>query len=180
MRNVIMSLLTIAVGALAVIMYTRKGCCTRNHLHCSTTSSAESTSMKEKTFAMIKPDAVKAGNVGHIISMIEDNGFTIVGMEKIQLSQEKAEQFYAVHKERPFFNELVQFVTSGPVVIMALEKDNAVKAWRDLMGATDPQKAAEGTVRKLYGTNIGNNATHGSDAPETARQELALFFPDVR
>jgi len=180
MRNPMMIvLLIVAVGALAFFVYTRKGCCTHSTTCSSTTSSTESTPMKEKTFAMIKPDAVKAGNVGHIISMIENNGFTIVRMQKIDLSQEKAEQFYAVHKERPFFNELVQFVTSGPVVIMALEKDNAVKAWRDLMGATDPVKAAEGTVRKLYGTTIGSNATHGSDAQETAQQELALFFPDV-
>ena len=175
----ILLLTIVAVGVLAVIVYTRKGCCTHTTTNTCPTSSFESTPMKEKTFAMIKPDAVKAGNVGHIISMIEDSGFTIVRMQKIELSRDKAEQFYAVHKERPFFSELVQFVTSGPVVVMALEKENAVKAWRDLMGATDPQKAAEGTVRKLYGTNIGSNATHGSDAQETAQQELALFFPDL-
>lgn len=136
--------------------------------------------MMEKTFAMIKPDAVEAKNSGKIIDIIENQGgFNIIRMEKVQLSKEKAREFYAVHKERPFFGELVEFVTSGPVIIMALERDNAVKAWRDLMGATDPMKAEEGTIRKKFGKNIGNNATHGSDAPETAKQELALFFPNL-
>lgn len=135
--------------------------------------------MMQKTFAMIKPDAVAAKNAGKIIDVIEKNGFTILRMEKIQLSKEKAAEFYAVHKERPFFGELVEFVTSGPVIVMALEKENGVLAWRDLMGATDPLKAAEGTIRKMFGKNIGNNATHGSDAPETAQVELGLFFPHL-
>ncbi|HSW73780.1 MAG TPA: nucleoside-diphosphate kinase [Candidatus Limnocylindria bacterium] len=140
----------------------------------------QETSMAERTFAMIKPDAVAAKNSGKIIDIIENNGFTIVRMEKVKLNKQKAEEFYAVHKERPFFGELVNFVTSGPVIVMALEKENGVKAWRDLMGATDPQKAAEGTIRKQFGANIGNNATHGSDALETAKVELALFFPDLK
>jgi len=135
--------------------------------------------MVEKTFAMIKPDAVKNKVVGKIITMIEDNGFDIVRMRKVVLDANKATEFYAVHKERPFFGELVEFVTSGPVVIMALEKDGAIKAWRDLMGATNPAEAAEGTIRKLFGASIGNNASHGSDAPETAKTELALMFPDL-
>lgn len=133
----------------------------------------------ERTFAMIKPDAVAAKNSGKIIDLIEKNGFTILRMEKKQLSPQLVETFYAVHKERPFFNEMVSFIVSGPVIIMALEKENAVKAWRDLMGATDPNKADAGTVRKLFGTSIGNNAAHGSDASETAMQELALFFSDL-
>lgn len=136
--------------------------------------------MMQKTFAMIKPDAITAKNAGKIIDMIEKNGFTIVRMEKVQLTKDKAAEFYAVHKERPFFKELVDFVTSGPVIIMALEKENGIAAWRDLMGATDPLKAAEGTIRKIFGKNIGNNATHGSDAPETAQVELALFFPNLK
>lgn len=136
--------------------------------------------MMQRTFAMIKPDAVSAKNTGKIIDMIEKNGFTILGMEKTQLSKEKAAEFYAVHKERPFFGELVEFVTSGPVILLALEKENGVLAWRDLMGATDPLKANEGTIRKIFGKNIGNNATHGSDAPETAQVELALFFPKLK
>jgi nucleoside-diphosphate kinase len=140
----------------------------------------QETSMAERTFAMIKPDAIAAKNSGKIIDLIERNGFTIVRMEKAQLGKQQAQEFYAVHKDRPFFDELVSFVTSGPVIVMALEKENAIKAWRDLMGATDPQKAAEGTIRKQFGTNIGNNATHGSDAPETAKVELGLFFPDLR
>jgi len=128
------------------------------------------------TFAMIKPDAVKAHKVGKIISMIEDNGFEIIRMEKGNMNKEHAQAFYAVHKDKPFFGELIDFVTSGPVLVMALAKDNAIKAWRDLMGATDPAQAAEGTIRKLYGTDITHNAVHGSDSPETAQQELALFF----
>jgi nucleoside-diphosphate kinase len=131
------------------------------------------------TFAMIKPDAVKAGHTGDIISMIEKNGFTIVRMEKRALDKATAEKFYAVHAARPFFGEMINFVTSGPVVIMALKKDNAVVEWRTLMGATNPKDAAEGTVRKRYGTSIGSNAAHGSDAAETAAYELGLFFPDL-
>ncbi|GMU19050.1 MAG: nucleoside diphosphate kinase [Candidatus Babeliales bacterium] len=134
----------------------------------------------ERTFAMIKPDAVAAKNSGKIIDMIEAHGFTIVGMKKTQLDKNKAEEFYAVHKERPFFAELVSFVTSGPVILLALEKENAVKAWRDLMGATDSRKADKGTIRNLFGTDIGKNATHGSDAAETAQVELELFFPELK
>ncbi len=136
--------------------------------------------MTERTFAMIKPDAVAAKNAGKIIDLIEQNGFSIVGMRKMNIDKAKAEQFYAVHKERPFFGELVSFVTSGPVVVMALEKDNAVKAWRDLMGATDSRKADKGTIRNLFGTDIGKNAAHGSDAADTAKTELALFFPELK
>src|SRR5438128_400804 len=108
---------------------------------------------------MIKPDAVSARHTGSIIDMIECNGFTILRMEKVRLTKDKAARFYAVHKERPFFAELVDFVTSGPVVVLALERADAVKQWRDLMGVTDPAKAAEGTIRKKFGTNIGKNAT---------------------
>jgi nucleoside-diphosphate kinase len=133
----------------------------------------------ERTFAMIKPDAVAARNSGPIIKVIEDNGFTIVGMEKRQLSKEEVERFYAVHAQRPFFGEMVSFITSGPVILMALEKENAIKAWRDLMGATNPEQAAQGTIRKQFGTSIGNNAVHGSDAVETARIELDQFFPEL-
>jgi nucleoside-diphosphate kinase len=100
-------------------------------------------------------------------------------MKKLQISQKLAEDFYAVHKGKPFYQELVDLMQSGPIVVMALEKDHAIKAWRDLMGATDPAKAAPDTLRKLYGTNIGSNATHGSDAPETARTELHFFFPEL-
>jgi len=130
----------------------------------------------ERTFAIIKPDAVKAKNAGAIIDMIEKNGFEIVRMEKIQLSKDKAEGFYAVHKDKPFFDELVEFMTSGPVIVMALEKENAIKAWRDLMGNTDSKLAAPGTIRNLFGTDKGVNAAHGSDAPETAQQEIRYFF----
>lgn len=135
--------------------------------------------MIERTFAMIKPDAVAAKNSGKIIDLIEKNGFTIVAMEKKRLSKDTVEQFYAVHNQRPFFGEMVESIISGPVIIMALEKENAILAWRDLMGATNPAQAAEGTVRKLFGTSIGLNAAHGSDASETAQQELALMFPQL-
>jgi len=133
----------------------------------------------ERTLAIIKPDAVKAKNVGAIIDMIEKNGFEIVRMEKMQLSKNKAEGFYAVHKGKPFFDELVEFMTSGPVVVMALEKENAIKAWRDLMGNTDSKLAAPGTIRNLFGTDKGVNAAHGSDAPETAQQEIEFFFKQI-
>lgn len=135
--------------------------------------------MIERTFAMIKPDAVTAKNSGKIIDMIEQNGFTILRVAKCTLDTKKAQEFYAVHKERPFFGELVSFVTSGPVIIMALEKENAVKGWRDLMGATDPLKADKGTIRNLFGTSISTNVAHGSDSMQTAAQELQLFFPDL-
>jgi nucleoside-diphosphate kinase len=136
--------------------------------------------MVERTFAMIKPDAVAAKNSGKIIDIIEKNGFTIIGMEKIKLSRTQAEEFYGVHKSRPFFGELVDFITSGPVIPMVLEKDNAVKAWRDLMGETNSKKAAPGTIRAQFGTDIMVNATHGSDAHATAVQEIKLFFPDLK
>lgn len=135
--------------------------------------------MMEKTFALIKPDAVAAGHTGAIISRIEKEGFKIVGMKKMQITRAQAEVFYGVHKSRPFFGELVDFITSGPVVKLALEKENAINDWRDLMGATNPAQAAEGSLRKLFGTSIGNNATHGSDAKETAQFELVLFFPKI-
>jgi len=134
---------------------------------------------QERTFAMIKPDAVKKHCVGKIISMIEDHGFEILRLQMVHLTKEKAERFYAVHSHRPFFGELVSFVISGPVVIMALERDNAVAAWRKLMGPTNPADAEAGTIRKEFGTDIGKNATHGSDATETACEELGLFFPDL-
>ena len=133
----------------------------------------------EKTFAIIKPDAVAAGNTGNIIAHIEKNGFNIVAMKKIHLSQKQAEGFYYVHRERGFFGELVEFMTEGPVVCMILEKEGAIKGWRDLMGATNPAEAEEGTMRKLYGEHIGRNATHGSDAPETAAYETAYFFSNL-
>lgn len=137
--------------------------------------------MKQMTFAMIKPDAVKTKITGKIIDMIEQNNFDIVRMEKVQLDVSEAEAFYDVHSKRPFFGELTQFVSSGPVIIMALEKDNAIQAWRDLMGATDSKKAAAGTVREKFGskTDIMLNATHGSDSEETAEEELMFFFPDM-
>jgi len=131
------------------------------------------------TFAMIKPDAVQAKNDGKIIDIIRQHGFEIVQMQKIQLTKKDAEAFYAVHKNKPFFCKLVTFVTSGPVIVMALKKENAIQDWRKLMGATNPKKAEASTIRKLFGTNITSNAVHGSDAWQTAQQEIRQFFPGL-
>jgi nucleoside-diphosphate kinase len=133
----------------------------------------------QTTFAIIKPDAVKAGYTGKIIQRIEESGFRILAMQLRQLSVRDAEGFYAVHRERPFFNSLTAFMSSGPVVVLALEAPDAIKKWRTLMGATDPAKADAGTLRKEFGASIENNATHGSDAPETAAFELGYFFPGI-
>ena len=130
----------------------------------------------ERTFAIIKPDAVAAGHTGAILSIIEEHGFKIIGMRKLQMSLKTAEGFYGVHRERPFFGSLVSFMSEGPVVVLALERENAVKTWRDVMGATNPANAAEGTVRKRFASSIERNASHGSDAPETAAAEIAYFF----
>jgi nucleoside-diphosphate kinase len=130
----------------------------------------------QKTFSIIKPDAVSTGKAGRILSLLEDNGFRIVALKMVKLTQPQAEGFYAVHRERPFFGSLVKFMTEGPVIVMALEREDAVKKLREVMGATNPANAAEGTVRKLYAESIERNAIHGSDAPETAEQELKYFF----
>src|SRR5919205_1028914 len=128
------------------------------------------------TFGIIKPDAVRAGQVGAIIQRITDGGFKIRAMKLIHMTRQQAEGFYAVHRERPFFAGLTEFMSSGPCVVMALEKEGAVKAWRDLMGATDPAKAEPGTLRKEFANSIGENAVHGSDSEENAQIELAYFF----
>lgn len=134
----------------------------------------------ERTFAIIKPDAIKAKNAGKIIDRIEQEGFGVIAMKKLQLTRDQAYDFYSVHKGKPFLDELVKFMISGPVIVMALEKENAIQAWRDLMGPTDPEKATDpNCLRKLYGTDIGCNATHGSDAPETAKTEIRFFFPEL-
>ncbi len=133
----------------------------------------------EITFAIIKPDAVAAKNAGKIIDMIETAGFNVVGMEKITMTQEQANELYKEHSARSFFGEMVGAMTASPIVIMALEKENAVVAWRDLMGATNPKDAAAGTVRALFGANIGANAAHGSDSLASAARELAIFFPGL-
>ena len=130
----------------------------------------------EQTFAIIKPDAVASGHTGGIIRMIEDAGFRIRGMKLQHLTRHQAEAFYLVHKERSFFGSLVEFMTSGQVVVLVLERENAIRHWRETMGATDPGKAAEGTIRKRYASNIERNAVHGSDAPETAAVEIPFFF----
>ena len=130
----------------------------------------------ERTFAIIKPDAVAKGQSGEILSMIERAGFRVVAMRLRHLSKKDAEAFYAVHKARPFFNGLVTFMTEGPVVTLVLESENAIAKWRDLMGATNPDNAAEGTIRKRFAENIERNCVHGSDAPETAAVEIPFFF----
>ena len=130
----------------------------------------------QRTLAIIKPDALAARNAGRIIQRIEEAGFQIRAMRLLHLSKQDAEGFYAVHRERPFFPSLTTFMSSGPVIVMALEAADAIVRWRTLMGATDPAKADAGTLRKEFGRSIENNATHGSDAPETAAFELGYFF----
>ena len=130
----------------------------------------------QMTFAIIKPDAVRSRVAGQIIQRIEAEGFQIRAMRLVSLSKREAEGFYAVHRERPFFSGLVEFMSSGPSVVMALEKEGAVKAWRDLMGATDPAKADAGTLRKDFGGSVGENAVHGSDSDENAAIEISYFF----
>jgi nucleoside-diphosphate kinase len=130
----------------------------------------------ERTFSIIKPDATASNLTGAINAMIEKAGLRIVAQKRVRMTREQAETFYAVHRERPFFAELVAFMTSGPVVVQVLEGDNAIAKYRDLMGATNPANAAAGTIRKLHAKSTGENAVHGSDAPDTARQEIAQFF----
>lgn len=142
-------------------------------------SNHASSSTPHHTFAIIKPDAVAAGFANDIIKQIENNGFKIIAQKQLIIDKATAEQFYAVHKERPFFNDLITYITSGPAIVLVLERDNAVQVWRNLMGATDPQKADPGTVRQLYGTNIQNNAVHGSDSIQSAQQEIKIFFPEL-
>ncbi|HVZ59649.1 MAG TPA: nucleoside-diphosphate kinase [Terriglobales bacterium] len=131
----------------------------------------------QRTLAIVKPDAVNRNAVGDIISMIESKGFRLLGIRMLDITKKQAEGFYAVHAGKPFFEALTQFMSSGPIVVMALEREDAIKQWRDLMGATNPANATEGTVRKKWGANIENNAVHGSDAEDTARFELSYFFP---
>ena len=133
----------------------------------------------ERTFAIIKPDAVGRGLAGDIIKRIEASGLKIRGMRLMHLSRGQAERFYEVHKARPFYADLCTYMTSGPVIVMVLEGDKAITRWRELMGATDPAKASAGTIRKDFGENIERNAVHGSDAPETAAQEVPFFFSNL-
>jgi nucleoside-diphosphate kinase len=131
----------------------------------------------ERTLSIIKPDAVEKNNIGGIIALIEAAGLKVKAMKMMHLSRPQAQGFYAVHKDRPFFGELVEFMTRSPVVVMCLEGDNAIAKYREVMGATDPAKAAEGTIRKKFGASIGENASHGSDAKDTAAFEVGYFFP---
>ena len=128
------------------------------------------------TFTMIKPEAVEAGNTGSILNRMEEGGFRIVSLKKVYLTPERAGTFYEVHKERPFFMNLTEYMRTGPVVLLVLEKEGAIKAWRELMGATNPEDAAEGTIRKEFAVNLEKNSVHGSDAPETAVFEISYFF----
>ena len=130
----------------------------------------------ERTFSIIKPDATARNLTGAINAMIEGAGLRIIAQRRTRITREQAETFYAVHRERPFFRELVEFMTSGPVVVQVLEGENSIARYREIMGATDPAKAAPGTIRKLHAKSLGENSVHGSDAPETAQQEIAQFF----
>jgi nucleoside-diphosphate kinase len=135
--------------------------------------------MTNRTFAIIKPDAVKNNNTGLIFDHILKAGFNILSAKLIKMSLEQAEGFYAIHSERPFFSELTQFMSSGQCMVLALEKENAVSSWRETIGATNPDEAEEGTIRRLYATSIGENAVHGSDSDENAQKEIAFFFPNT-
>jgi nucleoside-diphosphate kinase len=130
----------------------------------------------ERTFSILKPDATKRNLTGAINAIIEGAGLRIVGQKRVRITREQAETFYGVHRERPFFGELVEFMTSGPVVVQVLEGEGAITKYRDVMGATDPKKAADGTIRKVHALSIGENSVHGSDAPDTAAKEIAQFF----
>ena len=132
--------------------------------------------MSNRTFTMIKPDAMKSGHAGAILDRIIKEGFKVVSLKMTKLSAEKAGEFYAIHKERPFYGELVQFMSSGPIIAAILEKENAVVSFRDLIGATNPAQAAEGTIRKMFATSVGENAVHGSDSDENAKIEGDFFF----
>jgi nucleoside-diphosphate kinase len=135
--------------------------------------------MSELTFGIIKPDAVRGGKAGHIIQRIIDDGFKIRALKMLQMTLREAEGFYAVHRERPFFAGLTEFMSSAPCVVIVLEKEGAVKAWRDLMGATDPAKADDRTLRKKFGASVGENAVHGSDSEENAAIEISYFFSQI-
>ena len=130
----------------------------------------------ERTFSIIKPDATQRNLTGAINALVEQAGLRIIAQKRLRMSRAEAETFYAVHRERPFFRELVDFMTSGPVVVQVLEGENAIAKYREIMGATDPGKAADGTIRKLYGQSVSDNSVHGSDAPETAATEISQFF----
>ena len=130
----------------------------------------------ERTFAVIKPDAFAAGHAGQIMARIYEAGFSVVGLKKLWLSEAQAAGFYHVHRDKPFFDDLTSFMSSGPCLVMVLEASEAIRRWRDLMGATDPAAAAEGSLRRDFGTSIGRNATHGSDAADTAAFEINYFF----
>ncbi len=130
----------------------------------------------ERTLMLIKPDAVRKNVEGEIIALVQKQGFKLVGLKKLKLTKEQAKQFYIVHKDRPFYDELTDFMSSGPIVAMVWEGENAISRIREIMGATNPEEAAEGTIRKLYGTNIGENAVHGSDSKESADYEIPFFF----
>ncbi|QEK38669.1 nucleoside-diphosphate kinase [Candidatus Cytomitobacter primus] len=133
----------------------------------------------QRTLSIIKPDAIKKSVSGNIINMFESNGFKIVAMKKIHLSKLQAQEFYKEHSARPFYGDLCDFMCSGPVVVQVLEKDNAIKANRDLMGATNPSESDEGTIRKMYGDSIDNNAVHGSDSEDSAKREISFFFSEL-
>ncbi|MBT3790843.1 MAG: nucleoside-diphosphate kinase [Alphaproteobacteria bacterium] len=132
----------------------------------------------ERTFSIVKPDATRRNLTGAVVAKLEEGGLRVVASKRIQMTQAQAEGFYAVHKERPFYGELVAFMTSGPVVVQVLEGENAIARNREIMGATNPEEAADGTIRKLYAENIEANSVHGSDAPETAAEEIKFFFSD--
>lgn len=172
----IITILAFFIATLAISIYFYKNLYQSTHHTSAPQKYAASHTQQETTCAIIKPEAVAKQYTGDIIKLIELNKFVIKHLLKMHLSHEQAAQFYAVHQEKPFFKDLVKSMTSGPVVILMLEKEHAVHDWRELMGATDPKKAAPGTLRYMFGSDVTNNAVHGSDAAKTAQQELSFFF----
>lgn len=168
--------LFLALTPLALTAHPGKSCCQKKQPVSATPVTQAATATSQRTFAMIKPDAVNKGNVGDIIATIEKNGFKIVHMKMHTFTPKEAEVFYAEHKGKPFFADLTNYITSGPVVALALEKENAITDWRELIGTTDPEQARPGTIRKMFAESKSKNAVHGSDSVEAAERELKLFF----
>lgn len=174
-----MDLKTIIAGCLAVVCFVMMIGCQADAQEKAKAAVADSNAPQQYTLSIIKPNAVADNHVGAIIDRLERGGLRVEGLKMLHLSKEQAQQFYAVHKDRPFYNDLVDFMTSGPVVVIALQGPNAIAKNREIMGATDPSKAAPGTIRADFAESVTKNAVHGSDAPETAEAEIAFFFrPD--
>ncbi|MBA3954924.1 nucleoside-diphosphate kinase [Candidatus Dependentiae bacterium] len=180
MKKLLIGLIALVALALGAAYIKNRNLAISNALTNPESLKEQLTTQVERTFGIIKPDAVKAFHAGQIITAIELNKFSIVGMKKTVLTKEQAQKFYEEHKERPFYNDLVSYMTTGPVILLALEKHNAIQDWRDLIGTTDPAQARIGTLRFMFGTSKSSNGLHGSDSVESAQRELTFFFPELQ